>query len=331
MRAIIFAPDTIKELLVARPFLSKLRQLQPSAQIDVMAPRSCFALLKYIPEVDHFFRVPFSEHSLSIRCRFKAIKMLKQHHYDHAFVLTDSWLSAWLAFFSGIPNRVGRHSTYRHTLINAALPPRQSRSLQESYLEFIAFVMGVPLIAPEQVLSSISDDSTVSGLILNKTQTRSNTQPLLVLESSQNIVHDQWLSSLVPYYLQKQISIKGILREVKEKQDEQSGIEKCLLFLTCDVHRHNPLLSTESFPSLPRTLEILKQADVVVTDQIETVLMCWSLNKEVIYSGSESVKDWLRQPNKIYVAQTLDLTTDHISRRLAACILDRKKMIKQNA
>ena len=326
VKAIIFAPDTIKELLVAQSFLSKLRHMQPNAQIDVMAPRSSFALLKYMPYVDHLLKVPFTERSLSLRCRLRAVKLLRQYAYDYAFVLTDSWWSAWVAYFSGVPVRIGRRSRYRQNLFNEPLPPKIGISLEQSYLDF-ATIAELRLKSEEGAISE-GDNGNEQGLVLQEPQTfvQASTQavkrdiPIVLFESSSDIEKDQWLASCVPYYLDRRISVHVLLKPVDAALSEVVS-EKSLLFLACDECKNYDTLQVVRFPSLPKKLGFIKNADLVVSDNIETVLISRSLGKEVIYCGNETLSHWVECPQGIAHTLTQEQTIEQISRRLAACIL----------
>lgn len=103
--------DVAKSLSHARGALSR-------AIIDVMAPAWCRPLLSRMPEVNEAIPMPLGHGALEIGERRKLGHSLREKRYDRAYVLPNSFKSALVPFFAGIPHRTGWRGEMRYGLLN---------------------------------------------------------------------------------------------------------------------------------------------------------------------------------------------------------------------
>ena len=96
---------------MAQPLLSRLR-----GEIDVLAPEWVAPVMRRMPEVRSVIATPFVHGPLQLGQRWKLARSLKG--YDHAYVLPNSWKSALIPFFAGIPRRTGYVGEARYGLLN---------------------------------------------------------------------------------------------------------------------------------------------------------------------------------------------------------------------
>ncbi len=104
---------------MAQPLLARLHEKQPNLKIHVMAPEWVAAVVRRMPEVDEVIAVPFRHGALELRGRWKLGRALKGRGYDQAIVLPNTWKSALVPFFAGIPLRSGYVGEARHGLLNS--------------------------------------------------------------------------------------------------------------------------------------------------------------------------------------------------------------------
>jgi heptosyltransferase-2 len=97
---------------MAQPLLSRLR-----GEIDVLAPEWVAPVMRRMPEVKSVISTPFVHGPLQLHERWKLGRALKGR-YDQAFVLPNSWKSALIPFFAGIPRRTGYVGEARYGLLN---------------------------------------------------------------------------------------------------------------------------------------------------------------------------------------------------------------------
>ncbi len=121
-RILVVAPNWIGDVLMAQPLLARLHEKQPDLKIHVMAPQWVAAVVRRMPEVDEVIAAPFRHGALELRGRWKLGRALKRRGYDQAIVLPNTWKSALVPFFAGIPLRSGYAGEARYGLLNSIYP-----------------------------------------------------------------------------------------------------------------------------------------------------------------------------------------------------------------
>ncbi|MCB1671422.1 MAG: lipopolysaccharide heptosyltransferase II [Pseudomonadales bacterium] len=113
-------------MVMAQSLLSLLRLQHPSARIAVMAPAWSVALLERMPEVDEIIESPFRHGELKLLARYRLGRQLAGR-FDRAIVLPNSFKSALLPRFAGIPRRTGWRGEFRNLLLSDCrkLDPQQ--------------------------------------------------------------------------------------------------------------------------------------------------------------------------------------------------------------
>jgi heptosyltransferase-2 len=117
-RILVVAPNWIGDALMAQPLLARLRSRTPGAQIDVLAPAWVAPVARRMAEVEDVIAVPLRHKALQLGSRWRIARELKARRYDEAIVLPNSWKSALLPFFAGIPVRTGYVGEVRYGLLN---------------------------------------------------------------------------------------------------------------------------------------------------------------------------------------------------------------------
>ncbi len=112
-RILVVAPNWIGDALMAQPLLARLH-----GEIDVIAPEWVAPVVRRMPEVSEVIAAPFRHGPLQLRERWLLGRILKKKGYSEAFVLPNSWKSALVPFFAGIPRRTGYVGEARYGLLN---------------------------------------------------------------------------------------------------------------------------------------------------------------------------------------------------------------------
>ena len=144
-RVLIVAPSWIGDTILAQPLLMRLHA--QGAKIDVLAPAWSAPLLQRMPQVDRVIESPFGHGDFAFAERRALGKQLAAERYDAAYVLPNSWKSALVPFFAGIPLRVGYHGEARYVLLNR---------------RFILDKIGLPQLA--QRYARLADAANATGL-----------------------------------------------------------------------------------------------------------------------------------------------------------------------
>ena len=103
---------------MAQPLLTRLREKNPSMEIDVLAPAWVAPVVRRMAEAGDVISVPFRHKALQLGERWKLARALKRRGYGEAIVLPNSWKSALPVFFAGIPVRTGYVGEARYGLLN---------------------------------------------------------------------------------------------------------------------------------------------------------------------------------------------------------------------
>ncbi len=105
---------------MAQSLFMSLKSENPDCRIDVLAPAWSLPLLERMPEVAKGIAIPLKHGEFSIMTRYRLGKQLRSERYSHSIVLPNSWKSALIPFFAGIPKRTGFLGECRWGLLNDA-------------------------------------------------------------------------------------------------------------------------------------------------------------------------------------------------------------------
>lgn len=144
-KILIIGPSWVGDTVMAQSLFRLLKQQDPSVRIDVLAPAWTFSLLTCMPEVAEAIEMPITHGELKLSTRYQLGKMLKTRGYDQAIVLPNSFKSALIPWFAGIPKRTGWLGECRYIVLNDArrLDKNRYKLMIEQYL-----ALGLPEGAP---------------------------------------------------------------------------------------------------------------------------------------------------------------------------------------
>jgi heptosyltransferase-2 len=113
---LIIGPAWVGDMVMAQVLFRLLKQ-QPNVAIDVLAPAWSAPLLARMPEVRASFDLPLKHGEFGFTARQKIGHELRGN-YQQAILLPNSWKSALVPFFAGIPQRTGWRGEMRYGLLN---------------------------------------------------------------------------------------------------------------------------------------------------------------------------------------------------------------------
>jgi len=118
MNILVVGPSWVGDTVLSQPLLRLLLAGYPGARIDYLAPPWTLPLLARMPEVRHGIPNPFGHGALRIAERRRLGRELRAGDYGLAVVLPNSWKSALIPWFAGIPQRRGFRGEARWGLLN---------------------------------------------------------------------------------------------------------------------------------------------------------------------------------------------------------------------
>lgn len=131
---LVIGPRWVGDMVMAQTLFSALKQVQPKAAIDVMAPAWTGPLVERMPEVRAWIDAPFARKKLEFGLR-RHIGRGLAGRYDRAIVMQGNWKAALVPWFAGIRQRSGYRGEMRYGLVNdmASLPPELKRRTAEAF------------------------------------------------------------------------------------------------------------------------------------------------------------------------------------------------------
>ncbi|WP_213992476.1 ADP-heptose--LPS heptosyltransferase RfaF [Sodalis sp. dw_96] len=118
MKILIIGPSWVGDMMMSQSLYRSIKDLHPAAEIDVMAPAWCRPLLNRMPEVRRALPMPLGHGALQLWERRRLGRELRDEHYHRALILPNSFKSALVPFFAGIPKRTGWRGEMRYGLLN---------------------------------------------------------------------------------------------------------------------------------------------------------------------------------------------------------------------
>ncbi len=118
VKYLIVGPSWVGDMVMAQTLFIALKQQNPDAIIDVLAPGWSRPIIDRMPEVRQGIDMPVGHGKLDLGIRRQVAKNLKAEGYDHAILLPNSLKSALIPFLAGIPVRTGWRGEMRYGLLN---------------------------------------------------------------------------------------------------------------------------------------------------------------------------------------------------------------------
>jgi len=117
-KILVVGPAWIGDMMMAQTLFKLLKLRNPQVQIDVLASGWTRQLIACMPEVNQVIDMPLGHGKFGFGARRALGKSLAQNGYEQAIVLPNSFKSAFIPFFAGIPLRTGWRGEWRYGLLN---------------------------------------------------------------------------------------------------------------------------------------------------------------------------------------------------------------------
>ena len=115
---LIIGPSWVGDMVMAQSLFMDIKQREPNAQIDVLAPAWTAAIVDRMPQVKQLVAANFNHGKLSLGERIRLGKSLRSKGYTNAILLPNSLKSAIVPAVAKIPTRTGWLGEQRWGLLN---------------------------------------------------------------------------------------------------------------------------------------------------------------------------------------------------------------------
>ncbi len=167
-RILVIAPSWVGDTVLAQPLLVRLHERHDALELDVLAPAWTHALCARMPEVTTAIDNPFGHGVLALKHRYALARVLAGRRYDQALVLPNSFKSALIPCFAGIPQRTGFVGEARWGLLNDTRRlDRQAVPLMAERFALLAEDPGVPVRRP-LAAAHLTTDAAQTAATLRK-------------------------------------------------------------------------------------------------------------------------------------------------------------------
>ncbi len=136
-RILIIGPAWVGDMVMAQSLFMSLKQRNPEAEIDVVAPAWSVPLLVRMPQVHRAITLEVGHGQFGLLARFRLGRSLRHNHYDRAIVLPRSFKSALIPFFAGAKIRTGYRGEMRYGLLND-IRPLDKTILRQTVQRYVA-------------------------------------------------------------------------------------------------------------------------------------------------------------------------------------------------
>ena len=140
-RSLVIAPQWIGDAVMSEPLLARLAER--GERCTVAALPWVAPVYRAMPQVDAVVELPFLRGRLEWGAR-RRLAASWRGRFERAYVLPNSFKSALLPWFAGIPQRIGYVGEWRHPLLNRRLPNPAGRP---PMVAFYGALAGSPLPA----------------------------------------------------------------------------------------------------------------------------------------------------------------------------------------
>jgi heptosyltransferase-2 len=166
VKILVVAPSWIGDTILAQPLFALLKRSNPATRLEVLAPDWSAPLLARMAEVDAVIANPFAHGEFNFGARCALGRRLAHEEFSHAYVLPNSWKSALVPFFAGIPRRIGYRGEARYLLLNERHRLDAAR-LPQLVQRYAALAGPLPAVLPAPHLISSTEQQQAVRHALN--------------------------------------------------------------------------------------------------------------------------------------------------------------------
>ncbi|TDG15837.1 lipopolysaccharide heptosyltransferase II [Seongchinamella unica] len=179
-KVLVVGPSWVGDMVMSQVLYRLLQQTREGVSIDVVAPAWSEPILARMPEVNRAITKPIGHGEPALGRRWKLGRALRSEGYGQAILLPNSFKSALLPLFAGIPRRTGWRGEFRYGLLNdLRVLDQQTYPLMVEQFAALGLEPGAPLPAQLPPPRLVVDPAQVAGC--REKFLRQSDRPLLAL------------------------------------------------------------------------------------------------------------------------------------------------------
>lgn len=276
---LVVGPSWVGDMVMAQSLFMSLKAKNPDSRISVLAPEWTRALLDRMPEVEKSISLPIGHGQLNLGGRKTLGRSLRSEQFTTAIVLPNSFKSALIPFYAGIPKRIAWRGEWRNLLLSDCRRLNKEKfPLMVQRFAALAFPASSepPTDIPKPQLQT-SSESVKAALKDFALDTSSNV--LAICPGAEFGVAKQWpvehFARTCAFFIDKgwKVWIFG--------SDKDSQVAEDILCLLGEQQRQS-CVSLAGKTSLAQAIDLLSVADAVVSNDSGLMHIAAALNSPVV-------------------------------------------------
>jgi len=273
-RILIWEPNWIGDVLFTTPCIRAIRKSYPKAHIACIAVPSCRELLERNPYVDEVLIYDEKTVNKGIMKKLDLIRALRAKKFDVAVLLHRSLTRAMIAFFSGIPERVGYRYAKRNLLLTVKAPVPPAHGHRIEYFLGLARMIGADGPVNLDFFVTPDDDALIQRFFSeNKIMPDDK---VIVINPGGNWEPKRWP-------IEKHIELcRALMKKPHVKVIVSGSRQDVNLFLRIQDAIEVPVLSLSGRMTLGQLGALLKRADLFISADSGPMHVALALNRKTI-------------------------------------------------
>ncbi|MDB4926267.1 glycosyltransferase family 9 protein [Mucilaginibacter sp.] len=177
MKILVRLPNWLGDVVMSTAFIAAVKQLYPSAQIDVIIKKELNSVASLIPGLNHIHQFSKQEYK-GLGGVYRFGKTLRAQNYDLFFTLPDSLSSAVMGKATGARQRVGFSKEGGFFLLTKVCKRPLSAHRVDEYLAILEQFTGKPIINKQVKLDTGAAQPNKLVLINFNSEAESRRMPL---------------------------------------------------------------------------------------------------------------------------------------------------------
>lgn len=142
---LIVAPNWLGDAVMALPLVADVHRAWPDTRLTVAARRGVAPLFRMVDRVADVVTIEGGGGVGAVAAAKKNAETLHAGRFDAALLLPNAFLTAWVVFRAGIPERWGFRTDWRGRLLTRAIPaPGKNAVHQAEYYQALGAGLGLP-------------------------------------------------------------------------------------------------------------------------------------------------------------------------------------------
>lgn len=286
-RVLIVGPAWVGDMVMAQSLFKLIKQRQPHADIDVLAPAWSEPLLSRMPEVSQSIVSPFVRGQFGFAERRKLGCSLRDKGYTQAILCTNSWKSALVPYYASIPKRTGWRGEWRYGLLNDVRVLEESKyPLMVQRFLMLAFEKGQEQVIEQVPLPKLSCTAETVEAALQKFALEVLEKPVLALcPGAEFGPSKRWRDNHFAEVAKKRLAQGWQVWLFGSKND--ASIADTIQKLT-----HYRCVNLTGQTSLAEAIDLLSLADAVVSNDSGLMHVAAALSKPLVVPYGSSSPDF---------------------------------------